>query len=148
MLYTTAGRPTAAIVQDPQAIVDTKLYWIPCETIDEANYLMAIINSRTLEEAVAGLMSKGQFGSRDLHKHLWRLPIPTYDPSVALHQEIAMTSQKVATGAARVTVQTQMDRATFGKAASVKVVRSEIRTWLDTSKEAQELESSIQRLLT
>ena len=109
---------------------------------------MAIINSRTLEEAVAGLMSKGQFGSRDLHKHLWRLPIPAYDPSVALQQEIAMTSQKVATGATKVVMQTQMDRAAVGKATSVKVVRSEIRTWLDTSKEAQELEISIQRLLT
>ena len=25
-------------------------------------------------------MPKGQFGARHLHKHLWKLPIPEFDP--------------------------------------------------------------------
>ena len=29
---------------------------------------------------VTPLMSKGQFGARDLHKHLWKLPIPGVRP--------------------------------------------------------------------
>ena len=44
-------------------------------------YLVAVINSDALQEAVKPLMSKGQFGARDLHKHLWKLPIPEFDPN-------------------------------------------------------------------
>ena len=148
MLYTTAGRPTATVVQDPQAVVDTKLYWIPCKTIDEANYLVAIINSRTLEEAVAGLMSKGQFGSRDLHKHLWRLPIPVYDPLKMLHREIATAGMRATEGAAEVLSQVRANRAAVGKATSMTVVRREIRAWLETSDEGRDLERVVAQLLS
>ena len=30
-------------------------------------------------------MAKGQFGARDLQKQLWKLPIPEYDATEALH---------------------------------------------------------------
>ena len=64
------------------------------------NFLLAIINSDVLQEAVQPFMSKGQFGARDLHKHLWRLPIPEYDPGDQLHLEIAQAGASAATGAA------------------------------------------------
>ena len=81
LVYTKAGEPTAALLEGSATLVDHLLYWIPCRTIDEANYLLAIINSDALQEGVRPLMSKGQFGARDLHKHLWKLPIPEFDPS-------------------------------------------------------------------
>ena len=34
-------------------------------------------------------MPKGQFGARHLQKHLWKLPIPEFDPAVPLHAAIA-----------------------------------------------------------
>ena len=71
VVYTKSGEPTAALLQDNETLVDHLLYWIPCKTIDEANFLVAVINSDALQEAVKPLMSKGQFGARDLHKHLW-----------------------------------------------------------------------------
>ena len=108
---------------------------------------MAIINSRILEEAVAGLMSKGQFGSRDLHKHLWRLPIPAYDPSTMLHREIATAAMRVVADAAEVLSQVRTDRATVGKVTSTTVVRREIRAWLATSDESQDLERAVTQLL-
>ena len=76
IVHTQNGVPTAALVADSKALVDTKLYWIICKTSDEAHYLLAIINSDALYQAVQPLMPKGQFGARDLHKHLWRLTIP------------------------------------------------------------------------
>ena len=85
VVYTKSGEPTAAIIRDDRALIDHLLYWIPCRDGDEANYLLAIINSDTLQEAVQPFMSKGQFGARDLHKHLWKLPIPEYDPGRQLH---------------------------------------------------------------
>ena len=80
VVYTKSGEPTAAVIRDDKALIDHILYWIPCRDGDEANYLLAIINSNALQEAVQPFMSKGQFGARDLHKHLWKLPIPEYDP--------------------------------------------------------------------
>ena len=38
VVYTGNGEPTAAIIQN-HVIVDTKLYWISCRSVQEANYL-------------------------------------------------------------------------------------------------------------
>ena len=70
VVYTKSSEPTAAVIRDDRVVIDHLLYWIPCEDRDEANYLLAIINSDALQEAVQPFMSKGQFGARDLHKHL------------------------------------------------------------------------------
>ena len=101
VIYTSAGTPTAAIINDDFTIVDYKLFWIACKNEREAYYLLAIINSETLYEAAKPLMSKGQFGARDLQKHLWKLPIPEFDPAVPLHAAIADAGQAAATGAAQ-----------------------------------------------
>ncbi|MYD41005.1 MAG: N-6 DNA methylase [Acidimicrobiia bacterium] len=79
VVYTSAGRPTAAIIEDPTAIIDCKLYWISCETVDEAHYLLGLINSHTLYQQTTRFMPKGQYGPRDVHKHLWKLGIPRFD---------------------------------------------------------------------
>ena len=85
LVYTKSGVPTAALLEDSAAIVDHLLYWVTCADQQEAYYLLAVINSDVLNELVEPLMSKGQFGARDLHKHLWKLPIPQYDTSDELH---------------------------------------------------------------
>ena len=82
-------------------LVDSKLYWVTCKNLKEANYLLAIINSDALYEAAQPLMSKGQFGSRDLHKHLWKLPIPEFDPKQKLHVAIAKAGERAAAGGRR-----------------------------------------------
>ena len=68
VVYTQAGQPTAAIVADASAIIDSRLYWMTCMNLEEAYYLLAVINSDTQYETVKHLMSRGQFGARDLHK--------------------------------------------------------------------------------
>ena len=85
MVYTQGGETTGALIEEREAIVESRLYWIPCKGIEEAHYLLAIINSDTLQEKVTPLMSKGQFGPRDLHKHVWMLPIPEFDLGKRLH---------------------------------------------------------------
>ena len=52
VVYTRSGEPTAAIVDDDEAIIECKLFWITCRSIEEANYLLAVINSDTLADAV------------------------------------------------------------------------------------------------
>ena len=94
LIYASAGQPTAAILTDAAAVVDYKLFWVPCKDLTEANYLLAVINSISLYEAVAPLMSKGQFGARDVQKHLWKLPIPEFDASNPLHAEISKAGKR------------------------------------------------------
>ena len=87
--YTQAGRPTAAILPNPQDLVDYRLAWVTCVTPDEAHYLTAIINSDALLKAVTPIMSQGNYGPRDLGQGLWRLPIPAFDNDRPLHRRLA-----------------------------------------------------------
>ena len=87
--YTTSGRPTAALISDDKAILDTNLYQVVCQSKAEAYYLLAVINSTTLENTVEPFMPRGKFGgSRHLHKHLWKLSIPRYNRRNKLHASI------------------------------------------------------------
>ena len=99
-LWFSSGQPTAAILRDDSDLVENLLFWVACKDTAEANYLLAIINSQALYDAVSGMMPKGQFGARHLHKHLWKLPIPGYDPEQELHVAIAEAGVAAAAGAA------------------------------------------------
>ena len=145
VVYPQSGRPTAAIVSNP-SIIDYRLFWIEC-TLDEAKYLTAIINSTELETQVEPLMSKGQFGARDLEKHLWRLPIPEYDESNDLHQEIAAAGASAAEAAKTVLAEVRAEREASGKSFSVTIARRELRRWLSESEEGQRVEALVGRLL-
>ena len=144
VVYTKSGEPTAALLVDHGSLVDHLLYWIPCRTIQETNYLLAIINSDALQEAVTPLMSKGQFGARDLHKHLWKLPIPEFDPKQRLHVVIAKAGDRAAAGAAEKLAQVRRER---GSKFSVTVARRELRAWLRSSPEGKEVEAAVKALL-
>ncbi len=145
VVYTKSGEPTAAIVRREHDLVENVLFWVPCKGIEEANYLLAIINSEALKETVKPLMTKGQFGARDLHKHLWKLPIPEFDPRRSLHIVIAEAGATAAAGA-----KAKLDglRERRGDDVTVAMVRRELRTWLRTSDEGQAVESSVGKLLS
>ena len=107
-----------------EAVIDLCwLYWIPCKDMQEVNYLMAIINSDGLSKAVTPLMPKGQFGARDLHKHLWKLPIPEFAPDDPLHYRVSQAGNLAAQRAAKQLIQLTQDRGEVG----VNVARREIR---------------------
>ena len=144
VVYTgISGIPTAALVDDNEAIIDHALYWITCKDMQEANYVMAAINSDVLSAAVTPLMPKGQFGARDLHKHLWKLPIPEFDPANSLHAEVSDAGKAAAEGAAiqLATLQAERSRVT------VTIARRELRKWLRNSPQGQAVEYAVTRLL-
>ena len=91
--YTGIGQPTAATIKDNHAILDAALYQTKCKSEDEACYLTAIINSNKLAAAAETFMSRGLYGARNFHKHGWKLPIPRYDASDALHLRLSETRQ-------------------------------------------------------
>ena len=141
--YTKAGVPTAALLHDDNAILDHKLFWTTCKDIDEARYLLATINSDVLYEMVMPLMPKGQFGARDLQKHLWKLPIPEFDPANPLHAEVSDVGKAAAKGAARQLAALQAGRSRV----TVTIARRELRKWLRNSPEGRSVEQIVTRLL-
>ena len=100
LVYSSAGVATAGIVSDPAQIVDYKLFWVGCQTGREANYLLSVVNSDALNQAVNPYMSKGQFGARDLQKQLWKLPIPRYEEGTGLHRNLAEAGEAAGDGSA------------------------------------------------
>ena len=104
---------------------------------------MAIVNSDVLREGVTPLMPKGQFGPRELHKHLWKLPIPEFDPDNPLHAEVSTAGEAAAEGAARQLAQLRQQR----DRVTVTIARRELRKWLRQSPEGQAVEDAVKSLL-
>ena len=144
VVYTSAGQPTASIIEDDDIVVDYKLFWVACMSLEEANYLLAIINSNALQEAVRPLMSKGQFGARDLQKHLWKLPIPEFDPAEELHAAVAEAG---ATAAAVAKAKLDQLREQRGDRLTITIARRELRMWLRESIEGRAVEEVVRELL-
>ena len=144
VVYSGYGAPTAALLHDDDAIIDYKLFWVTCKDLEEAHYLLAIINSDRLYDMVKPWMSKGQFGPRDLQKHLWKLPIPEFDLSKPLHMAVADAGRAAAEGAASQLAQLRQER----YRVTVTVARRELREWLRESDEGRTVESAVGELLS
>ncbi len=144
VVYNQSGAPTAAILNNDQQLVDYTLFWITCRDLSEANYLLAIINSDALAQAVNKYTTANWAGNtRHLHKHLWKLPIPEFDGGDALHVEVSEAGEAAARGAAArlSALREERDRVT------VTIARRELRAWLRGSAEGRAVESAVGRLL-
>lgn len=138
MVYTSSGRPTAALVENHKAVIDHTRYWVACDTQAEAHYLLAVINSDVLRDKVKPFMPKGQFGARHAHKHLWKLPIPTYDPTDPTHAAVSQAGRNA----------TQATQQTYaGTTAATGTVRSQLRSWLEESLEGRAVEETVAHLI-
>ena len=144
IVYNQSGTPTGALV-DREAIFDKKLYWVRCKTLEEAHYLLGIINSDTLAEAVNKYTTPNWAGkTRDLEKHLWKLPIPEFDPKDSLHTDVSKAGEATALAAAQQLAQLREER----DRVTVTIARSELRKWLRTSPEGQTVEEAVSKLLS
>lgn len=100
VIYPLSGNTlAAAVLDDPRAIVEQTLLWIPTSGIEEARYLTAILNAPVTTKMVSVYQSRGLFGARHFTKDVWRLPIPKFNPEDTRHQELvalAMRAEEVA----------------------------------------------------
>jgi type I restriction-modification system DNA methylase subunit len=89
VIYNKSGMHIcAAKLRNKKALLTTGLYWAPSISEQEADYLCAILNAPITTELARPLMSYGK-DERDIHKHVWELPIQQFDPHDAVHQRIA-----------------------------------------------------------
>ena len=96
IVYTASGtNAAAAFLEDSKGIIDTKLYYYSVLNKNEGLYLEGILNSDYLMEKIKGLQSQGQWGTRDIHRHLLKPPIPKYDPKERLHKDIVDYTKKI-----------------------------------------------------
>ncbi len=103
LAYAKAGTlPAAAIVDMPEAIFDHMVYWASIRSVEEGNYLAAIINSETARARIATMQPRGQGGARHFDNLVWELPIPEFDARNALHRALADIGAEAARVAARV----------------------------------------------
>ena len=145
LAYTKSGEPTAAIILDDEALIDHLLYWVTCDGKQEAHYLLAVINSNALATAVNKFTTANWAGNtRDLHKHLWKLPIPEFDPANPAHKAVADAGWAAEEGAQRCLDRLRSDRGSV----TVRIARRELRKWLQSSPEGQAAEVAVTKLLT
>ena len=145
--YASSGTPTAAVIVNDESLVDYTLFWIVCRGIEEASYILAVINSDALYGAVQSLMPKGLFGARHLQKHLWRLPIPEFDPGQELHCAIAAAGATAQAAAGNRLEELRRLRERQEENLTVTIARRELRKWLRTSVEGKAVETAVGRLL-
>lgn len=89
VVYAKTGTlPAACLVRD-RVIIDHMLYWAQPHSESEGYYLIAILNSETSRARVAAMQARGQFGARHFDKVMFTLPIPRFDASLSLHNDLA-----------------------------------------------------------
>ena len=98
----SAMYPATAIIQGGKALIDQQLYWGAVETLDEARYLTAILNSRVIGLAAQPLQPRGQHNPRDLCRYAFKLSIPLFDPTDEMHQELVELAERSETVASNV----------------------------------------------
>jgi len=94
VLYNHSGMNVAAAAFDRESqaipfVVDVKLYWAACGTLEEADYLVAVLNSETVNLAIKPFQSMGLLGERDIHKKLLELPIPLFSSKDPKHRRLS-----------------------------------------------------------
>jgi hypothetical protein len=103
VLYTKAGtRLSACWLEDDDVVVDHKAYWSAANSLDEAAYVAAILNTSVVLDRVKDLQPVGQRDPRDFDNLVWTLPIPEFDAAEALHRDLAAAALHAAEVAERV----------------------------------------------
>lgn len=103
VLYTKAGtRLSACWLEEDDVIVDHKAYWSAANSLEEAAYVAAVLNTSIVLDRVKDLQPVGQRDARDFDNLVWTLPIPEFDANEALHADLAAAALHAAQVAARV----------------------------------------------
>lgn len=104
VVYNKSGMHlAAAAVSDKRGVINNGLYWATVSSYEEAHYLCAILNAPITTEFVRPLMSYGK-DERDIHKHVWELPIPDYDSGIEVHARLAELGRQAASHVAKADV--------------------------------------------
>ena len=134
VVYGASGMHVAAAMVDaPNAVTEHNLYWGAISSRDEGWYLCAILNCPELTQLVRPLMSYGK-DERHVDKHIWKLPIPQYNPADLVHQRLSELGQHQANLVAMLNLDEKVNYVTL---------RQRVRQELASSSYAAEIEEIV-----
>lgn len=137
VVYNKAGMHlAAAVLEDQRVIVDHTMYWAAFATKAEAEFLVGILNAPRLTELVRPYMSYGK-DERNVDKNVWKLPIPAFDATDAMHGRVIELSQQLAGEISRLQFDTD----------NYVLQRRRIRAVLSESSIASELDALVEELV-
>lgn len=137
IVYATSGMHIcAARISDRRGIIDSKLYWATASSQDEGHYLLAILNANFTTQKTRPLMSYGK-DERDIHKHVWKLNIPLFNPQLTLHREIAQLGRQIE----------KMVAALELRDVYFSAIRKDIRKFVKATDEGKEIEKLVKELI-
>jgi hypothetical protein len=107
VMYGGKGTHVRAVVVDTTALVqsestiplsgfvfDMNMYYIRCDTLNEAHYLAAVLNTPFINDSISDSQTKGAFGARDIHRRPFEVTaIPDFNAEIAEHSELADISR-------------------------------------------------------
>lgn len=103
IVYPASGtRLSACWLEDDDVIVDKDAYWSVANSLEEAAYVVAVLNTEIVLNRVKDLQPVGQRDPRHFDNLVWTLPIPEFDASDAVHVDLAAAALHAADVAARV----------------------------------------------
>ena len=105
VLYNAAGTNISAAAVDRGAleepfVVEHKLYSGAFDSLEEADFVAAILNADAVNEEIKPFQSHGLLGERDIEKKVLELPIPVFDPRLPQHRLISDLGRRAAEEAA------------------------------------------------
>jgi hypothetical protein len=88
--YAASGTIAAAcLLRGSAAVIEHAVYWAQVSSESEGHYLAALLNSETVRARIAAIQARGQWGARHFDKVMFTLPIPRFDATMALHNDLA-----------------------------------------------------------
>lgn len=125
VLYNAAGTDVSATRVDTSSlpglfVAEHKLYRADFETLEEADYVTAILNSRTVNDAIKPFQSMGLQGERDIEKKVLELPIPAYKPKDRTHARLVRLSAEARETAAAFVAATDLPKSLARQRAAVR----------------------------
>ncbi len=96
VIFAGIGSNVKAALLEDNAIIDTSLYFYIPESIDEAYYLIGILNAPLTTQYVHLVGSTGANGSlRNIHKYPLHIPFPQFDPAEPNHRAIFIKAKAI-----------------------------------------------------
>lgn len=139
VVYSKSGMYLSAAVVTEPAVIDHTLYWGVCSTLQEARYLVAVLNSDSVTARVRPLQARGEHNPRHFDKYVWQLPIPEFVEDDPLHLRLASLSEQAEQIAAAVELAPGKRFETWRRLVRQTVTESEV---------GQQIEAAVDALLS
>ena len=75
-------------------VIDQTLYWYLADSEDEAIYIVGLLNSDALSDAIKDFQPEGGFGKRHIHTLPYKI-IPRYDSGDTAHIEVIARTREL-----------------------------------------------------